>query len=102
MNSYISNQKGIAPVLLLLAGVGLITFLLVSNTFDFKSKLFSSAYQKPSSQAKSLNENQRTPPPMASSSAKIVTFNEVAAKEKDPQRKAAMYCGYYGVGCTAE
>ncbi len=45
------NQKGLAPVLILLAALGVIVFLLVSNTFDFKDKLFSGLFPKPSSYA---------------------------------------------------
>ncbi|MBI2596446.1 PKD domain-containing protein, partial [Candidatus Daviesbacteria bacterium] len=45
------SQAGIAHLMLLVAVVGLVVFLLISNTFDFKDKLFGSLFPKPSSQA---------------------------------------------------
>lgn len=46
------NQKGAAP-LLLIAIVGLITFIGVTNFFDFRSQLFSDLFPKPASYAAS-------------------------------------------------
>ncbi|MBI2595169.1 hypothetical protein HYW46_00345, partial [Candidatus Daviesbacteria bacterium] len=58
MPGLIKNQKdllGEAGVIhflpLIIAAVGLIAFLLITNTTDFKNKLFSNLFQKPSSQA---------------------------------------------------
>lgn len=46
------NQKGLAPIILiLLAAIGLILYLLISNTFSFKEGLFSLLYPKPVSKA---------------------------------------------------
>lgn len=52
------NQKGIAHILLLIAAVGLIAFLLISNTFGFKDKLFDSFYPKPPSFAQDKNNSK--------------------------------------------
>lgn len=43
------RQAGAAPVLLLLAGLGLLTFIFVTNTFNFKGKLFSTLFPRPAS-----------------------------------------------------
>ncbi|MBI3486469.1 sulfatase [Candidatus Daviesbacteria bacterium] len=45
------DQKGSAPVLVLIAVLGLISFLAISSTFNFKNKLFGSLYPKPASHA---------------------------------------------------
>ncbi|MDP2672119.1 MAG: S8 family serine peptidase [Candidatus Daviesbacteria bacterium] len=45
------NNKGFAPILILLAALGIIIFLLISSTAPFKDKLFSLLYPKPSSLA---------------------------------------------------
>lgn len=52
MKKYIKlDQKGAIPLLILLATIGLLGFLLIINTFNFKDKLFSSLFLKPSSHA---------------------------------------------------
>src|SRR5258708_4041866 len=45
------QEGGAVPVLVLFAAVGLLAFLVISNTFNFKDSLFSSLFPKPSSQA---------------------------------------------------
>lgn len=46
------SQKGFAPILLiLLAAAGIIAYLLVTNTFSFKDRLFSQLFPKPTSKA---------------------------------------------------
>jgi thermitase len=45
------KQSGFAHILVLLAAIGLIAFLIISNSASFKEKLFSSLYPKPSSHA---------------------------------------------------
>lgn len=45
------EQKGAAQVLLLVAALGLVGFLLVSSSADFKNKLFSQLFSKPASHA---------------------------------------------------
>src|SRR3989344_1916497 len=46
------NQKGIAPlILILLAALGIIVYLLLTNTASFKDRLFSLLYPKPPSHA---------------------------------------------------
>ena len=45
------NQKGAVPVLVLVAAVGLVGFLLVSSSAEFKNKVFNQLFSKPSSQA---------------------------------------------------
>lgn len=45
------NQKGAAPVLILVAVVGVVLFLLLANTAGFKDKLFSTLFPKPASNA---------------------------------------------------
>lgn len=47
----ILNQKGFAHFLLLFAAVGLIGFIAISSSAEFKNKLFSSLFPKPSSHA---------------------------------------------------
>ena len=50
------NQKGAAPILLLVAALGLIIFLFITSTFDFKDKLFSTLFPKPPSFAASSTD----------------------------------------------
>ena len=45
------NQKGAIPVLFLLAAIGLLIFIFLTSTFDFKDKLFSKLFPKPPSHA---------------------------------------------------
>ncbi len=45
------NQKGFTHLLLLIAVIAVIAFILISNTFSFKDKLFSTLFPKPSSHA---------------------------------------------------
>ena len=57
MNLYLhKNQKGIAPILLLVAAVGIIGLLFISSAAPFKDKLFSSVFPKPASHAASSNQ----------------------------------------------
>jgi thermitase len=55
------KQKGFAHILILLAAVGLIIFLLISNSASFKDKLFGSLFPKPSSQASEQPQAKTTP-----------------------------------------
>lgn len=45
------SQRGFAPILILLAAAGIITFLLLSSTLPFKDKLFNTLFPKPPSHA---------------------------------------------------
>lgn len=45
-NQTIKNQKGIAHILLLIAAIGLIAFLLISNISSFKNGLFATLFSK--------------------------------------------------------
>lgn len=47
------NQKGVAPVFVLIAGFGLVAFFLLSSSAPFKDKLFAQLFPKPVSQAAS-------------------------------------------------
>src|SRR5688572_13043071 len=49
MPGFFKSQKGAAPVLILVAVIGLISFLAVSATFNFQDKLFSTLFPKPKS-----------------------------------------------------
>lgn len=49
------NQKGTVPILFLIAAVGLLIFLFISNTFDFKDKLFGRLFPKPPSHAQEVS-----------------------------------------------
>ena len=54
MPKYLKGENssiGAVPILILLASVGLLGFLLISNTFNFRDDLFSLLYPKPSSKA---------------------------------------------------
>ena len=52
------SQKGLAPIILiLLAALGIIFYLLLTNTASFKDKLFSRLYPKPSSYAQQPTES---------------------------------------------
>lgn len=52
------NQKGLAPLLLiLLAAIGIIIYLLISSSAPFKDKLFSRLYPKPPSHAAQNEES---------------------------------------------
>ena len=46
-----AGSIGAIPILILLASVGLLSFLLISNTFNFKDTLFDRLFPKPSSEA---------------------------------------------------
>ena len=49
---YLKDQKGfLSTFLIALAGLAILIFILLSNTFPFKDKLFSQLYPKPSSYA---------------------------------------------------
>lgn len=48
---YNLSEKGAIPVLLLIAGLGLVVFLMVSQSADFKNKLFAQLFPKPGSYA---------------------------------------------------
>lgn len=48
------TQKGATPILLLLAALGLLIFLFITSTFDFKNTLFSRLFPKPPSHAANL------------------------------------------------
>lgn len=45
------NQKGAIHLLLIVVALGILTFLVLSSTLNFKDKLFSTLYPKPKSQA---------------------------------------------------
>ena len=46
------SQKGLAQIfLVLIAALGLVSYFIISNTFNFKDKLFSQLYPKPASKA---------------------------------------------------
>ncbi|MBI2021483.1 DUF1554 domain-containing protein [Candidatus Daviesbacteria bacterium] len=47
----INNQNGAVPLLLLIAFVGLIIFLIITNTFSFKDAIFRVLFPKPTSNA---------------------------------------------------
>ena len=49
-----TSQGGALPILILLAAVGILGFLLISNTFDFRDTLFNQLFPKPPSQAASV------------------------------------------------
>lgn len=46
-----SREAGVIPVLVLVAAIGLIGFLAISSSADFKNKLFAQLFSKPSSHA---------------------------------------------------
>ncbi|MBI3486369.1 glycosyl hydrolase 53 family protein [Candidatus Daviesbacteria bacterium] len=48
------DQKGAIPLLILIAGVGLIVFLIISATFSFRNQTFQTLFPKPSSKAATL------------------------------------------------
>src|SRR3989344_1064647 len=50
----VRKDSGIAHILLLLAAAGLIGFLLVTNSFEFRDKLFSRLFPKPPSHARDI------------------------------------------------
>ncbi len=47
----VSSQKGSIPILFLFASLGLLLFIFITNTFNFKDKTFSALYPKPFSYA---------------------------------------------------
>ena len=49
-----TSQGGALPILILLAAVGILGFLLISNTFDFRDTLFNRLFPKPPSHAAAL------------------------------------------------
>lgn len=58
-----SNQKGFAHILILIAAIGLVAFLLVSSTAYFKDNLFAKLYPKQSSFASEPISGPISPPP---------------------------------------
>lgn len=50
------NQVGITHIFILVAALGFILFLAISNTFDFRDRLFSNLFPKPPSQAAAPND----------------------------------------------
>ena len=52
-----SKEQGIAHILILLAALGLIVFILISQSADFKDKLFGTLFPKPSSFAQNQDED---------------------------------------------
>lgn len=50
------NQSGIAPILFLIAALGVIAFVLISSTAPFRDRLFSKLFPKPSSFAAEHDE----------------------------------------------
>ena len=64
------GEAGALPILLLIATIGLIGFLVVSSSADFKDKLFAQLFSKPASHAVSEPiSSPISPSPAASSSA---------------------------------
>lgn len=67
---YKLSQKGAIPLLVLIAAIGLIIFLGVSSSVDFKDKIFSQLFPKPASRAASGPISEPIiPSPSASASA---------------------------------
>src|SRR5262245_12797454 len=56
LKSYLTNQKGTAPLLLLIAVLGIASYFLLSNTLPFKNSLFSQLFPKGSSFASNTND----------------------------------------------
>src|SRR3989344_6866225 len=89
MPKYFKDQGGALPILILLAAVGIIGFLLISNTFNFRDNLFSQLFPKPSSQA-AKPESQSVPDeilikfkPGVSDKAKDVVMKQYGISEKN-------------------
>ena len=51
---YGTSQGGALPILILLAALGILGFLLISNTASFRDQLFNQLFPKPASQAATL------------------------------------------------
>lgn len=56
MPKYFDNQRGVTHLILLISVLGLLAFLLISNTFSFKDRLFSSLFPKASFFAQEANQ----------------------------------------------
>ncbi len=67
------NQKGAIPLLLLIAGIGLLVFIFITSTTSFKDKLFNTLFPKPPSHASE-------------------TFNRFAVAGCDGGPNADLYC----------
>ena len=52
-----NSQGGALPILILLAALGFLGFLLISNTFDFRDALFNRLFPKPPSEASQKKES---------------------------------------------
>lgn len=52
MPRYLKQEGGAVPLVILLVAVGLIAFLTISNTFNFKDSIFNNLFPKPPSSAK--------------------------------------------------
>ncbi|MBI3486529.1 S8 family serine peptidase [Candidatus Daviesbacteria bacterium] len=76
MPKKLNSEGGVVPLLLLFAAIGLISFLLISDTFNFRDKLFSSLFPKPSSFA------QTKVSPSASDQILVKFKNGLSDKQK--------------------
>lgn len=65
------NQNGVIHFLTILAAAGIIIFLLISNTFNFKENIFERLFPKPPSSASEIKDNK---------DQKILSFTEELLK----------------------
>ena len=61
VNKKFNSQGGVLPVLILVAAAGILGFLLISNTFDFRDALFNRLFPKPPSSASQKPEPKSVP-----------------------------------------
>lgn len=55
------NQNGAVPVFMIIAAIGLISFLVLVNVFDFRNTIFNALFPKPLSNAASCNQAPNNP-----------------------------------------
>jgi thermitase len=61
MSQKTNQESGVVPILVLLAAIGVVAFILITGTFDFRDTLFNKLFPKPTSDAQSRMGSPSTP-----------------------------------------
>lgn len=85
MKNFKTNQKGASSILIILAIIGLVSLVLLTNTFSFKNKLFSSLFPKPLSNAASKNPELENS--VKDKTLSLLALNKSYLKESDNKKK---------------
>jgi thermitase len=61
MPKKINQEGGVVPILILLAAIGVVAFILITGTFDFRDTFFNKLFPKPTSDAQGRMSSPSTP-----------------------------------------